>query len=41
MRYFTSHLISAEFLREDDFWGFIKDRKEALLKAIKTVMGKR
>ncbi|MDE0009798.1 MAG: DUF262 domain-containing protein [Candidatus Poribacteria bacterium] len=37
----TSHLISAEFLCEDDFWGFIKDRKEALLRAIETVMGKR
>ena len=37
----TSHLISAEFLCEDDFSGFIKDRKEALLKAIETVMGKK
>ena len=37
----TSHLISAEFLREDDFSGFIKARKEALLKTIETVMGKK
>ena len=37
----TSHLISAEFLREDNFSGFIKDRKEALLKAIETVTGKK
>ena len=37
----TSHLISAEFLCKDDFSGFIKDRKEALLKAIETVTGKK
>lgn len=36
-----SHLISAEFLREDDFSGFIKDRKEALLKVIEKAMGKK
>ena len=37
----TSHLISTEFLREDDFSGFIEDRKEALLKAIEKAMGKK
>ena len=37
----TSHLISAEFLREDDFSGFIEDRKEALLKAIEKAIGKK
>ena len=37
----TSHLISAELLREDNFSGFIKDRKEALLDAIEKAMGKR
>ena len=37
----TSHLISTEFLREDDFSGFIEDRKEALLKAIEKAIGKK
>ncbi|MYC74201.1 DUF262 domain-containing protein [Candidatus Poribacteria bacterium] len=37
----TSHLISAEFLREDDFWGFFNTRKEALLKVIEKAMGKK
>lgn len=34
----TSHLISAELLREDNFSGFIKDRQEALLDAIEKAM---
>ena len=37
----TSHFISSEFLRNDDFWGFIEDRKEALLHAIENAMGKK
>lgn len=36
-----SHLISAEFLRADDFRGFFKARKEALLEAIEKAMGKK
>ena len=37
----TSHLISADALRVDDFWGFFEARKEALLAAIEKVMGKK
>jgi len=37
----TSHLISAEFLRADDFWGFFNTRKEALLKVIEKAMDKK
>ncbi|MXV83134.1 hypothetical protein F4X88_11065 [Candidatus Poribacteria bacterium] len=37
----NSHLISAEFLRADDFWGFFNTRKEALLKVIEKAMGKK
>ena len=37
----TSHLISAEFLRADDFSGFLNTRKEALLKVIEKAMGKK
>ena len=37
----AAHLISADMLRADDFWGFFKARKEELLKAIKKAMGKR
>ena len=37
----AAHLISADMLRADDFWGFFEARKESLLKAIKKAMGKR
>ena len=37
----TSHFISSEFLCKDDFWGFIEDRKEKLLKVIEKAMGKK
>lgn len=36
----ASHLILADFLRENDFWGFFDARKDALLNAIKKAMGK-
>ena len=36
----ASHLISADALRADDFWGFYEDRKNALLNAIEEAMGK-
>jgi hypothetical protein len=36
----TSHLICANALRADDFWGFFEARKEALLKVIEKAMGK-
>lgn len=37
----NSHLICADTLRNDDFDGFFKARKEALLKLIGTAMGKK
>ena len=37
----TSHLISADALRADDFHSFFKTRKEALLGTIEKAMGKR
>ena len=36
----ASHLICANALRADDFWGFFEARKEALLKVIEKAMGK-
>ena len=37
----VSHLISANTLRVDDFWGFFEARKRTLLEAIKKAMGKK
>ena len=37
----ASHLISADALRTDNFWGFYEARKEALLDAIEKAMGKK
>lgn len=36
----ATHAISAEFLRADDYHGFIRDRSERLLKRIEGAMGK-
>ena len=36
----ASHLICADALRTDDFWGFYETRKKALLKSIKEAIGK-
>ncbi|MCY4568670.1 MAG: DUF4268 domain-containing protein [Candidatus Poribacteria bacterium] len=36
----AAHLISAEALRADDFWGFLEARKEALFRVIQKAMGK-
>ncbi len=37
----ASHLICANALRTDDFWGFFEARREALLEAIEKAMGKK
>ena len=37
----VSHLISANALRVDDFWGFFEVRKRTLLEAIEKAMGKK
>ena len=37
----ASHLISANRLRDDDFWSFFKSRKKALIDAIEKAMGKK
>ena len=37
----ASHLISADALRTDNFWGFYEARKKALLDAIEKAMGKK
>ena len=37
----TSHLICPDMLRDDNFLGFFKTRKEALVNAIEEAMGKK
>ena len=36
----AAHLISADALRADDFWGFFEARKKDLLDVIEKAMGK-
>jgi hypothetical protein len=36
----ATHLICARFLREDDFYGFLRDRASSLLDLIESAMGK-